>query len=161
MPLNVRRVVTGHNRDGKSVILSDGPAPQFHVRPIFAEVWNTEGSPTRVAAVEEHEPNERSLQLGPPPQGSIIRVVVMPAGHRSAMHRTRTVDYGIVLEGEVYLVMEGSETLLHPGDIVVQRGTNHAWDNRSDALARMVFILLAAEFAPELTASVPDMTLVP
>jgi naringenin degradation protein FdeH len=84
----------------------------------------------------------------------------MPAGHRSAVHRTRTVDYGIVLEGEVYLVMEGSETLLHPGDIVVQRGTNHAWDNRSDTPAHVVFILLAAEFAPELTASKPNMALV-
>jgi quercetin dioxygenase-like cupin family protein len=161
MPLSVRRVVTGHNRDGTSVILSDSPAPQFHERPIFAEVWNTEGSPTRITAAEEREPNERSLQLGPPPQGSVIRVVEMPAGHRSAMHRTRTVDYGIVLEGEVYLVMEGTETLLQPGDIVIQRGTNHAWDNRSDAPARMVFILLAAEFAPEVTASVGDVALVP
>jgi|SRR5579859_510129 len=161
MALSVRRVVTGHDGDGKSVIVSDGPAPQVHDRAIFAEVWNTEGSPTRITAVAEREPNERSMQLGPPPQGSIIRVVEMPAGHRSAMHRTRTVDYGIVLEGEVYLVMEGTETLLHPGDIVIQRGTNHAWDNRSDAPARMVFILLAAEFAPELEASVPDMALVP
>lgn len=57
--------------------------------------------------------------------------------------------------------MEDSETLLHPGDIVIQRGTNHAWDNRSDAPARMVFILLAAQFTPELTADVPDIVLVP
>jgi len=83
------------------------------------------------------------------------------AGQRSAMHRTRTIDYGIVLEGEVYLVLEDSEARLQPGDIVVQRGTNHAWDNRSDAPARMAFILLDAEFAPELQASVPFMALVP
>jgi quercetin dioxygenase-like cupin family protein len=159
--LSVRRVVTGHDPAGKSVIVSDGPAPQFHDRPIFAEVWNTEGSPTPIAPIEGREPNERNLQLGPPPQGSIIRVVEMPAGHRSAMHRTRTVDYGIVLQGEVHLVMEESETLSHPGDIVIQRGTNHAWDNRSDAPARMVFILLAAEFTPELGLSVPTMKLVP
>jgi quercetin dioxygenase-like cupin family protein len=57
--------------------------------------------------------------------------------------------------------MEDSETLLHPGDIVVQRGTNHAWDNRSDRPARMVFILLAAEFDPELQAAIPSMELVP
>ena len=154
-------MVTGHDAAGRSVIASDGPAPQFHDRPIFAEVWNTEGSPTSITAAIDGEPNQRSLQLGPPPQGSIIRVVEMPAGHCSAMHRTRTVDYGIVLEGEVYLVMEGSETLLHPGDIVIQRGTNHAWDNRSAAPARMVFILLAADFSPELTATVPEMALVP
>src|SRR5207248_3293352 len=113
MPLSVRRVVTGHDSNGKSVVLSDGPAPQYHDRPMFAEVWNTEGSPTRITAAEEREPNERSLQLGPPPHGSIIRVVEMAAGHRSAMHRTTTVDYGVVLEGEVFLVMEDSETLLH------------------------------------------------
>ena len=57
--------------------------------------------------------------------------------------------------------MEDSETLLHPGDIVVQRGTNHAWDNRSDRPARMVFILVAAEFDPELQAAIPSMELVP
>jgi uncharacterized cupin superfamily protein len=71
------------------------------------------------------------------------------------------VDYGIVLEGEVHLVMEDSETRLRPGDVIVQRGTNHAWDNRSSAPARMVFILEAGEFAPELAAAVPDMALVP
>ena len=136
-------------------------APQFHDRPIFAEIWNTAGSPTRLTAIEEHEPNQCDLRLGPPDGGSIIRVVEMAAGQRSAMHRTRTMDYGIVLEGEVYLVMEDSETRLQPGDIVVQRGTNHAWDNRSEAPARMAFILLDAEFAPELVASVPHMALVP
>jgi quercetin dioxygenase-like cupin family protein len=160
MPLSVRRVVTGHDSNGKAVILSDAAAPQFHDRAIFAEVWNTEDSPTRISAAEEREPNERNLQLGPPPRGSIIRVVEMPAGHRSAMHRTRTVDYGIVLEGEVHLVMEDGEARLHPGDIVIQRGTNHAWDNRSNAAARMAFILLAAEFTPELASGVP-MELVP
>jgi len=159
--VTVRRVVTGHDADGKSIIASDGPAPQFHERPIFAEVWNTAGAPTRITAVEEHEPNQRSLQLGPPVNGSIIRVVEMPPHHRSAMHRTRTIDYGIVLQGQVYLVLEDSETLLQPGDIVVQRGTNHAWDNRSDAPARMVFILIHAEFEPALQAQLRDMVLVP
>ena len=57
--------------------------------------------------------------------------------------------------------MEHSETVQHPGDIVVQRGTNHAWDNRSDRPARMVFILVAAEFDPELHAAIPSMELVP
>lgn len=128
---------------------------------MFAEIWNTDGSPARITAVEQREPNDRPLQLAPPPGGSIIRVVEMGAGHRSATHRTRTVDYGIVLEGEVFLVMEDSETLLHPGDIVIQRGTNHAWENRSDRPARMVFILVAAEFDPQLEAPIPSLTLVP
>jgi quercetin dioxygenase-like cupin family protein len=161
MPLTIRRVVTGHDESGKSIIVADGPAPQFHDRPAFAEIWNTQASPTAITAMEEREPNQRSLQLGPPPRGSIMRVVEMAPGARSGMHRTRTVDYGIVLVGEVYLVLEDSETRLQPGDIVVQRGTNHAWDNRSDAPARVVFILLDAEFSPELMASVPGMKLIP
>jgi quercetin dioxygenase-like cupin family protein len=159
--LTVRRVVTGHDEHGTSTILSDGPSPQFSDRAMFAEIWNTEGSPARITAVEQREPNDRLPQLAPPASGSIIRVVEMGAGHRSPMHRTRTIDYGIVLEGEVFLVMEDSETLLHPGDIVVQRGTNHAWNNRSDRPARMVFILVAAEFDPELQAAIPSMELVP
>jgi mannose-6-phosphate isomerase-like protein (cupin superfamily) len=58
------------------------------------------------------------------------------------MHRTKTVDYGIVLSGEIYLVLDDSETLLKPGDVVVQCGTNHAWSNRSNAPCRMAFILI-------------------
>ena len=161
MELSIRRVVTGHDPDGKSVIVSDGAAPQFHDRPNFAEVWNTAGSPTPITPVEAREPNDRPLQLGPSPGGSTIRVVEMPPGHRSAMHRTSTIDYGIVLQGELFLVLEESETLLRPGDIVVQRGTNHAWDNRSDAPVRVVFILLDAAFSPEIEAKVGNMVLVP
>ncbi len=159
--MNVRRVVTGHDASGTSVIVSDGPAPQFHDRPIFAEIWNTSGSPAPITALEEREPNDRAVQIGPPRDGSIIRVVEMPPGHRSAMHRTRTIDYGIVLSGELYLVVEDGETLLRPGDVVVQRGTNHAWENRSETPARMVFVLIAAEFDAELSRAVPDMRLVP
>ena len=117
--------------------------------------------PRSITAGEPHEPNDRALQLSPPANGTIIRMVDMPPGHRSAMHRTRTIDYGIVLQGQVYLVLDDSETFLQPGDIVVQRGTNHAWDNRSDAPARMVFILIHAEFEPALQAQLRDMVLVP
>jgi mannose-6-phosphate isomerase-like protein (cupin superfamily) len=68
------------------------------------------------------------------------------------MHRTQTIDYGIVLEGEIYLVLDDSETLLKPGDVVIQRGTNHAWDNRSAAVCRMAFVLIDGVFAPEVAA---------
>jgi quercetin dioxygenase-like cupin family protein len=159
--VTVRRVVTGHDADGRSVFLSDGPAPQFHDRQMFVEIWNTAGAPASITAGERREPNLRALQLSPPENGTIIRTVDMPPGHRSAMHRTETIDYGIVLQGQVYLVLEDSETLLQPGDIVVQRGTNHAWDNRSDTPARMVFVLIHAEFEPVLRAQLRDMVLVP
>jgi uncharacterized cupin superfamily protein len=66
------------------------------------------------------------------------------------MHRTRTIDYGIVLEGEMVLILSDSEVMLSTGDVVVQRGTDHAWENRSANDARMAFVLIDASFAPEL-----------
>jgi uncharacterized cupin superfamily protein len=62
------------------------------------------------------------------------------------MHRTQTVDYGIVLDGEVVLVLDDSETALRAGDVVVQRGTSHRWENRSGAPARVAFILIDGAF---------------
>ena len=73
-------------------------------------------------------------------------------GAHPMMHRTETIDYGIVLEGEIYLVLEQDERLLRAGDIVVQVGTNHAWANRSDRICRMAFVLVDGEFARELAA---------
>ena len=63
------------------------------------------------------------------------------------MHRTETIDYGIVLEGEIYLVVDQGETLVRAGDIVIQRGTNHAWSNRSSRNCRIAFILIDGEFS--------------
>ncbi|MFI4994602.1 MAG: cupin domain-containing protein [Hyphomicrobiales bacterium] len=74
--------------------------------------------------------------------GSGHAVPVMDNPPHPLMHRTKTVDYGIVLSGEIYLVVDEGETLLKPGDVVVQRGTNHAWANRSDKPCRMAFVLI-------------------
>lgn len=71
------------------------------------------------------------------------------------MHRTETLDYGIVTEGEVWLVLDDGEVHLKRGDIVVQRGTNHAWSNRSEQMARMVFILLDGRYAETLKELLP------
>ena len=66
------------------------------------------------------------------------------------MHRTETIDYGILVAGELWLVMDEGETKLNVGDVVIQRGTNHAWSNRTNEIARMVFILLDGKFAESL-----------
>jgi uncharacterized cupin superfamily protein len=71
------------------------------------------------------------------------------------MHRTRTLDYAVVIEGEIVLVLEDSEVTLKKSDVVVQRGTNHAWENRSDRLARMAFFHIDAAFTEELQAKLP------
>jgi quercetin dioxygenase-like cupin family protein len=152
-----RRVVTGHDASGGGVVLSDGPPP--HVRDVpdgatFVEVWSTPSTPAPIAAAE-HEPAAPGNELGPPAGGTRVRMVVMPPGTRSPMHRTETVDYGIVLNGSVVLVLDGTERTLTPGDVVIQRGTDHAWENRGDAEARVVFVLVDGAFAQPLLDTLP------
>jgi len=145
---------------------------------LFHEVWNTSASP--VVIDNGADPTSKPLQLSPGPLGSVLRVVDIPpddikkgahevdaagcfaeigeahAGTGNSyskhplMHRTETVDYGIVTEGEVWLVLDDEDVHLKRGDIVVQRGTNHAWSNRTNEMARMVFILLDGRYASEL-----------
>lgn len=161
-----RRVVTGHTPDGVSVVLSDGPVPVTKELPddgvAFHEVWNTEGAPARLTAVEPNEPTERTLAVPPPPRGTKIRINEFQPGHldgrglQSPVHRTASVDYGIVLEGQITLVLDDSEVTLGPGDIVVQRGTDHAWANRGDSVARVVFVLVDGQFDDGLLATLPE-----
>lgn len=159
-----RRVVTGHTPDGVSVVLSDGPVPVSRSLPEdgveFHEVWNTAGAPARVTAVEADEPTQRTLAVPPPPLGTKIRINEFAPGHlderglQSPVHRTASIDYGIVLSGEITLVLDDSEVTLRAGDIVVQRGTDHAWANRGTEVARVVFVLVDGELDPELVQSI-------
>ncbi|GCD89937.1 cupin domain-containing protein [Nocardioides sp. LS1] len=159
-----RRVVTGHTSAGVSVVLSDGPVPVSKDLPddgvSFHEVWNTAGAPAPITATQD-EPTLAALAVPPPERGTKIRINEFAPGHlderglQSPVHRTATVDYGIVLEGEITLVLDDSEVTLRAGDIVVQRGTDHAWANRGDGTARVVFVLVDGEFDPALTATLP------
>jgi len=160
-----RRVVTGHTADGVSVVLSDGPVPVSRSLPEdgveFHEIWNTEGAPVRIVAAEPNEPTGRTLAVPPPPRGTKIRINEFAPGHlderglQSPVHRTASVDYGIVLEGEITLVLDDAEVILRSGDIVVQRGTDHAWANRGETVARVVFVLVDGEFDDELARTLP------
>jgi quercetin dioxygenase-like cupin family protein len=71
------------------------------------------------------------------------------------MHRTRTLDYVVMIEGELVLILDDSEVVLKPGDVVVQRGTDHAWENRSDAVARAAFFHIDGAFSAELLDKLP------
>ena len=155
-----RRVVTGHDPSGRSIVLSDGPVPVSRtaddVGLVFHEVWNTPAAPAPIAATTP-EPTDRPLRIAPEGTGTVIRVNEFLPGHvsdglQSPMHRTESIDYGIVLEGEMTLILTDSEVPLSAGDIVVQRGTDHAWANRSERTARMAFILVGGEFSGELKA---------
>jgi mannose-6-phosphate isomerase-like protein (cupin superfamily) len=159
-----RRVVTGHDNTGKSVVLSDGTPPQHHpmsgpaIGADFVEIWSVEKPVPKLTAAESREPNERAFTIMPT-SGHLLRLLdVYPAnagGKRTVMHRTQTIDYVVVIEGEIVLILEESEVTLKKGDVVVQRGTNHAWENRTDRMARAAFFHIDAVFSPELRATLP------
>jgi hypothetical protein len=170
----IRRVVTGHNARGASIIVSDGPSPHALTLPGFDDfgmtnLWVTDRSPADNAG--NADAAARPVVLEPPTNGTIFRVVEFPpdrvlagkfdrkaafdamgAGHamdasaarHPGMHKTATVDYAIVLSGEIWAVMDEGETLLGTGDVLVQRGTNHAWSNRGEAPCLVAFILVSA-----------------
>jgi hypothetical protein len=160
----VRRVVTGHDPNGKSVVVSDGSPPQNHpmhgqeVGADFFEIWNVTNPVPQLTSLESSEPNDRDFTIMPV-AGHLIRIIDIypPAqgGKRTVMHRTRTLDYAVVIEGEVVLVLDDSEVILKKSDVVVQRGTDHAWENRSDKVARMAFFHIDAQFSGELLAKLP------
>jgi mannose-6-phosphate isomerase-like protein (cupin superfamily) len=159
-----RRVVTGHDSGGKSVVLSDGTPPQHHsmrgpeIGADFHEIWSDSDTVPELTSVEAREPNERPFTIMPV-GGHLLRILdVYPlkdGGKRTVMHRTRTLDYVVVIEGELVLILDDSEVALKPGDVVVQRGTDHAWENRSITVARAAFFHIDARFSEELLATLP------
>ncbi|WP_221391041.1 cupin domain-containing protein [Dyadobacter sp. NIV53] len=178
-----RRIVTGHDADGKAIILSDTSPERTYMiggpdGAKFHEVWSTLQSPALIDS-NSGQPEEAGLVLAPPKGGTRIRVIDFPpegenirnltkeeaAGHFESMgganasnasqqhplmHRTQTVDYGIVLEGALTLILDRVETTITAGDIIIQRGTNHAWANRSGEYCRVAFILIDGQFTNEL-----------
>ena len=140
----VRRIVCADGPDGKSKAIHDGPAPDVHgdpARPGFSStlIWATDATPARIGGTSE--PPCPPQALSPPPGGSLCRIVSFPPGPafrggarapRAGMQKTRTLDFCLVLEGEITLVLDTEEVELKAGDTVVQRGTRHAWSNRSD-----------------------------
>ena len=159
-----RRIVTGHDDNGNSIVISDGPPPQHHpmrgptVGADFIEIWNAPRAVPLLASVEAREPNEREFTIMPV-AGHLLRILeIYPpqaGGKRTVMHRTQTLDYVVMIEGELVLLLEDSEVTLKQGDVVVQRGTNHAWENRSDKLARAAFFHIDAQFIEELSRTLP------
>lgn len=150
----IRRYITTHDKDGRTTFVNDIPteAP-FKVLPDkgeFALCYASNRFPTQftddadVVTYKDFMSNLPGITIG---TGTVLRAVDMPPGALSPMHRTVSLDYGVVLEGEVELVLDsGEKRALGRGDIVVQRGTNHAWRNMSEtAWARMLYVLVPAE----------------
>lgn len=155
----VRRVVTAHDVAGKAVFGGD-EAFEPEVVPsgdaAMAVIWTT----ATVPADNNDETDGRERPAGLTLHGgSVIRIVDMLPGGASPMHRTNSIDYGIVLSGEVELELEdGASRLLGPGDIIVQRGTIHRWRNPSATeTSRIVFVLIEASAARVGGAELPEL----
>ena len=146
MNKSFRRVVTAHDKHGKSVIRSNElltPAPIAIGVADFQLVWTT---PT-VPADNTDETDGAAVDAGLTLKGgSVVRIVDMLPGKASPMHRSFSIDYGLVIAGELELELDGGEIVpLKAGDIVVQRGTNHLWRNPSaDTTCRIAFVLIEA-----------------
>lgn len=167
----IRRVVTATRSDGRSFVLFDGPAGAVLDQPgrglTFHELWETAGPLARNEGYEDavdgpvvHHPPAggtrfRIVELLPDDQHEPDKIpdefAAMGASERllhdssdSSMHRNDTVDYNIVLAGEVYAITDENETLLHAGDVIVQRGTAHTWHNRSSRPCVFASIMVSA-----------------
>lgn len=145
----IRRVVTGHDDENIAKVLIDAPATNAkYPSPglVSTMIWCTDGAPATVPVGGQIEDmGARILGTAPPPKGTRFAVIDFPPGNRAHMHRTETVDYVIVIEGEIEMDMDDSTVTLRQGDVMVQRGTNHAWANRSSKRARVAFVLIDAE----------------
>ncbi|HKV56173.1 MAG TPA: cupin domain-containing protein [Candidatus Binataceae bacterium] len=167
MPKEMRRVVTGHDKDGKSIVIIDGPPSAV------GGFWVTNAAPADNSGTADTAGNLRRLE--PAPGGSIFRFASIPpdnpnvpaaererltakmfeqmdAAHcrvdtsrHPAMHKTRTVDYVVLLSGEVTMLLDKGEVDLKPFDVVVQRGTNHAWVNKGKEPALIAAVLVDAK----------------
>ena len=176
MTVEIRRVVTGVNAEGKAVVIQDGLAPKTNSRPAAklegAMIWITDETPAELSKYDDPTLRDE-IGVGPPDGGSLMRIVdFLPAPddidneaflkdlgmdtsqRQSAaahpfMHRTRSLDYAIVLKGEIDVFIDDTVVHLKEGDVVVQRGTNHAWVNKGAKPCRIAFVMVdARDFPP-------------
>ncbi|MDA9040114.1 cupin domain-containing protein [Gammaproteobacteria bacterium] len=171
----MRRVVTGHDKNGKSIVVLDGPPARSigeDVGGLF-ELWNTDGNIINTQDNIDRADDEiilsppsngskfRYFQINPTPEGIPMDIMqdiaadafekIGAAHHRidttkhPAMHKTETIDYIILLKGDVTLIFDQEEVDIKPFDVVVQRGTNHAWVNNGSDTALLIAVLIDSE----------------
>src|SRR3954447_8180199 len=165
MPGKVRRIVTGVNDQGRSYIVSDTKLPTSDVKSgdlVRVGLWITHDSPASNTDETDPAPDGVILRTPPPDRGgTVIRIADIPpetvhpydpedlrrrscrttpdrSARHPGFHATDTIDYAVCLEGEIWAVLDEGETLMRAGDVLIQRGTFHAWSNRSDKNARML-----------------------
>ena len=145
MSLKVRRVVTGHDDGGKAVVLIDEICRNVisrRERHHSCVVWSTLASPADNSGSED----ESSRPVGAPgPEGTVFRIIEYGPGVAPRNHRTSTIDYAVVISGEIDMELDDSLVHLKTGDVIVQRGTIHNWVNRGTQPCVIAFILIDAK----------------
>jgi mannose-6-phosphate isomerase-like protein (cupin superfamily) len=172
MAIPVRRVITGRNENGKAIVIEDSAATNILERPerpgvALTNLWQTLRTPAPWD--EAGDPVAGPLILRPPENGTVLRMLefwpedpevlekldgktafgamgasdnVVEDTRHPFMHKTDTVDYAIVIEGEIDMLMDETSVHLKQGDVLIQRGTNHAWSNRGTSVCRIAFVLI-------------------
>ena len=147
----IRRVVTGHDMANTAKVIIDDFADNVKTNaPTSASiaVWASDTIPIEIPVGEAgqiEDCGQRKLPTQPPPHGTRFIVMEFDPGADGVMHRTETIDYISCLEGQIDMDMDQSTVTLRAGDVMVQRGTNHAWVNRSQARARLSIVLVDAK----------------
>lgn len=147
----IRRVVTGHDSNGRAKVLIDAIASNEKAGSAAGQystlMWATDSMPCDMAIGEDAEDmGARQLGTYPPVNGTRFMIAEYPPGNTPRMHRTETIDYIIVLDGEIDMELDdGQWVTIRQGDVMIQRGTYHAWRNASDKPCRMAFVLIDAK----------------
>ncbi|MGY1824102.1 cupin domain-containing protein [Geodermatophilus sp. SYSU D00079] len=163
----VRRLVTGLDAEGRSTIVMEDVgrhAAAGHGVPTYVatQLWRTEDSPAdNTGPLRDPYDTDQPLSVGPPQRGTIFRTLELPPDREwrfdadgneirpLAFHTTRSIDYAIVLSGEIWAVLDATEVRMTAGDVLVQRGTAHAWSNRSDEPCLLAFVLVGGNLPDE------------
>jgi mannose-6-phosphate isomerase-like protein (cupin superfamily) len=163
----VRRLVTGLDAEGRSTIVLEDVARHAaagHDTPTYVatQLWRTEASPAdNTGPLRDPYDTDEPLSVGPSQHGTIFRTLELPPDkdwrfdaegneiRPPAFHTTRSIDYAIVLSGEIYAVLDAMEVKMTAGDVLVQRGTAHSWSNRSDEPCVMAFVLIGGNLPGE------------
>jgi quercetin dioxygenase-like cupin family protein len=146
MPLQVRRVVTGHDKDGRAIVQIDEVSQNLRsARPgaTACVIWSSEGFPIDNAGTADEGLRETGTTHE---NGTVFRILELQPGNTPRVHRTDSLDYAVIIKGEINMELETGEiTHLKAGDVVVQRGTVHNWINRGTEPCVIAFVLIAAK----------------
>lgn len=145
MSITVRRVVTGHTKEGKATVMIDEVVTSSAESRPGANptvIWTSEGFP--VSNDGDADESKRKTSTAHP-NGTVFRVISFAPGVHPRNHRTDSIDYAVVISGEIIMDLDGEEVLLRAGDVLVQRGTIHNWFNRGTEPCVIAFVLIDAK----------------